>query len=98
MYEESQNAEVNANEKKKQKKLIKLLNYVLCWRENKQNQKVFSQEEKESIMKSEQTVLNKKIFKLHLTNSQKQMMETENKSLASLNQAESHVEIQKQSV
>ena len=53
LYEESKNIEINEKEKTTKKKFLNCLHYMICWRENRQNQKVFSEQEKKSIIKSE---------------------------------------------
>ena len=53
LYEESQNAQINEQEREKNKRCRKCLGYLFCWRENRSNTKVFSQEEKNSIQKAE---------------------------------------------
>lgn len=53
LYEESKNAEKNEKEKSLKKKCYKCFSYMVCWRENRQNKKVFSEIEKQNIIKAE---------------------------------------------
>jgi len=69
LYENSQNAKRNVRENKTKVKLFKCLNFVTCWRQNKKDTKIFSEEEKLSIIKSEENVIKKQLFKIYITKS-----------------------------
>jgi len=71
LYETSQNIERNKNETKTKERLFKALNFIICWRQNNNDKKIFSESEKLSIIKSEESVINKKLFRVYLTKSQK---------------------------
>ena len=71
LYETSQNIERNKRETKTKDRLFKALNFIICWRQNSNDKKIFSESEKLSIIKSEESVINKQLFKIYLTKSQK---------------------------
>ena len=77
LYEDSQNSKRNERESKLKEKLFKALNFIICWRSNNIKQKIFSSEEKLAIIKSEEQVINQKLFKIYVTKSQKMQLERE---------------------
>lgn len=71
LYEESQNSKRNERANKLSDKLFKTLNILICWRQNNTNKKIFSEQEKLSIIRAEQAVVESKLFKIYITKSQK---------------------------
>lgn len=53
LYEESQNAKRNKREGAISQKVLDCFNFIICWRSNRSDKKVFSETEKLSIIQSE---------------------------------------------